>query len=76
LKTKFEVRFTPSFLKRIRALDRKSQVRILREVNILKKITLHDDSYWKLQELKAKLHCTTWQELVNKLYDICAEKRR
>jgi len=36
LKAKFEVRFTPRFLKRIRALDREVQVRILREVNILK----------------------------------------
>jgi len=36
LKAKFEVRFAPSFLKRIRALDREVQVRILREINILK----------------------------------------
>jgi len=36
LKAKFEVRFAPSFLKRIRALEREVQVRILREINILK----------------------------------------
>ena len=36
MKTKFEVRFTPRFLKRIKALDREVQVRILREINILK----------------------------------------
>jgi len=36
LKTQFEVRFTPRFLKRIKALGREVQVRILREVNILK----------------------------------------
>jgi len=36
LKKRFEVRFTPRFLKRINALDREVQVRILREVNILK----------------------------------------
>jgi len=36
LKTKFEVRFTPRFLKRIRALDREVQVRVLQEVNVLK----------------------------------------
>jgi len=36
LKAKFEVRFTPRFLKGIKALDREVQVRLLREVNILK----------------------------------------
>jgi len=36
LKEKFEVRFTPHFLKKIKALDREVQVRILREVNVLK----------------------------------------
>jgi len=36
LKAKFEVRFTPRFLKRIKALDGEAQVRVLREVNILK----------------------------------------
>jgi len=36
LRAKLEVRFTPRFLKGIKALDREVQVRILREVNILK----------------------------------------
>ena len=36
MKAKFEVRFTPRFLKGIKALDREVQVRLLREVNILK----------------------------------------
>jgi len=36
LKAKFEIRFTPRFLKNIKALDREIQVRILREINILK----------------------------------------
>jgi len=36
LKTKFEVKFTPRFLNGIKALDRGTQVRILREINILK----------------------------------------
>jgi len=35
LKAKFEVRFTPHFLKKIKALDTEVQVRILREVNAL-----------------------------------------
>lgn len=37
MKTKFEVRFTPRFLRGIKALDREVQVRILREINTLKK---------------------------------------
>ena len=36
MKTKFEIRFTPRFLKNFKALDRKVQVRILREISILK----------------------------------------
>ncbi|MGB9756332.1 MAG: type II toxin-antitoxin system RelE family toxin [Candidatus Bathyarchaeales archaeon] len=36
MKAKFEVRFTPRFLKNIEALDRKIQVRILQEIKILK----------------------------------------
>jgi mRNA interferase RelE/StbE len=36
LKAKFEIRFTPRFLKNIKTLDREIQVRILREINILK----------------------------------------
>ncbi|MGB9740396.1 MAG: type II toxin-antitoxin system RelE family toxin [Candidatus Bathyarchaeia archaeon] len=36
MKAKFEIRFTPRFLKNIKALDRDVQVRMLREINILK----------------------------------------
>jgi mRNA-degrading endonuclease RelE of RelBE toxin-antitoxin system len=36
LKAKFEVRLAPRFLKRIRSLDRDVQVRVLREVDVLK----------------------------------------
>ena len=36
MKAKFEVKFTPRFLKEIKDLDRTVQVRILREINILK----------------------------------------
>lgn len=36
MKAKFEIRFTERFLKNIKALDRKAQARIIREVNILK----------------------------------------
>ena len=34
----------------------------------MKKITIPDDSYWKLLELKAKLHCKTWKDLIDLLY--------
>jgi len=36
LKAKFEIRFTPKFLKRIKALDKEAQVRVLHEIKILK----------------------------------------
>ncbi|MEM3622172.1 MAG: type II toxin-antitoxin system RelE/ParE family toxin [Candidatus Bathyarchaeia archaeon] len=36
MKAKFEIRFTPRFLKNIKALDRKVQVRIIQEISILK----------------------------------------
>ncbi|MEM2971534.1 MAG: type II toxin-antitoxin system RelE/ParE family toxin [Candidatus Bathyarchaeia archaeon] len=36
MKAKFEIRFTPRFLKNIKALDREIQIRIIREINMLK----------------------------------------
>lgn len=36
MKEKFEVKYTPIFLKRIKALDKEVQIRILREINVLK----------------------------------------
>lgn len=36
MKARFDLRFTPRFLKRIKALDKEVQVRILRGVNVLK----------------------------------------
>lgn len=33
----------------------------------MKKITLTDDSYWKLLEIKTKKRCRTWKELIDKL---------
>ncbi len=36
LKTKYEVRFAPRFLKNTRVLDREDQIRVFREINILK----------------------------------------
>ena len=35
-----------------------------------KSITFREDSYWKLLEIKAKLRARTWDELVDKLYDL------
>ena len=40
----------------------------------MKKITLADDSYWKLLEIKTKMRCQTWKELIDKLY-IESERR-
>ena len=36
MKTKFEVRFTPRFLKSIKALDRAIQVQVFHEIDVLK----------------------------------------
>jgi len=35
-----------------------------------KSITFREDRYWKLLELKARLKARTWDELVDKLYDL------
>jgi len=35
-----------------------------------KSITFREDKYWKLLELKARLKAKTWDELVDKLYDL------
>jgi len=35
-----------------------------------KQISLHEDKFWKLLEVKAKLKARTWDELVDKLYDL------
>jgi len=35
---------------------------------LMKKISIPEESYWKLVELKAKLHCRTWKELIDVLY--------
>jgi len=39
-----------------------------------KHLTLTEDSYWKLQELKAWLKVSTWEELIDELYK--REKKR
>ena len=36
MKTKFEVRFTPRFLKNIKGLDRAVQVQVVREIDVLR----------------------------------------
>ena len=34
----------------------------------MKKVSLDDDTYWKLLDLKVKMKCRTWRELVDKLH--------
>ena len=36
----------------------------------MKKITISDDSYWKLLEIRVKLKCRTWKETINELYEL------
>jgi len=35
-----------------------------------KAISVLEESYWKLLELKAKLRAETWDDLVNKIYNM------
>ena len=37
---------------------------------MVKRIPISDDAYWKLLKLKAELKCETWTELVEKIYEI------
>lgn len=37
-------------------------------------ITLSEDAYWKLQELKVMHKCKTWEELIEKLHKLFKEK--
>ncbi len=34
----------------------------------MKKISLSEESYWKLVELKARSRCRTWEELIDLFY--------
>ena len=36
----------------------------------MKKITIPDESYWKLLEIKVKLRCRTWKETIDKLHKL------
>lgn len=40
----------------------------------MKKITISDDSYWKLLEIKVKLKCRTWKETINELYELIIDR--
>jgi len=40
---------------------------------IMKKITISDESYWNLMEIKVKLKCRTWKETINELHKIVFE---
>jgi hypothetical protein len=34
----------------------------------VKKISVKDDTYWKLLDLKVRMKCRTWEELIDKLH--------
>jgi len=36
-------------------------------------IPITKETYWKLLELKAKFKCSTWDELIEKIYPILLE---
>ena len=33
-------------------------------------ITLREESYWKLEELKVRLRCRTWDEFAEKIHEL------
>ncbi len=35
---------------------------------MVKKLTLSDETYWKLMEVKVKLRCETWEEFADKIH--------
>ena len=39
----------------------------------MKKISLDDDTYWKLLHLKVQMKCRTWKQLIEKLYEIVGQ---
>jgi len=39
----------------------------------MKKITISDESYWKLMEIKVRLKCVTWKETISKLRELVFE---
>lgn len=41
---------------------------------MVKKVTLDDESYWKLRELKTKFRKTTWKELIEEMYKRIGEE--
>jgi len=39
----------------------------------MKKITISNESYWKLMEIKVKLKCGTWKETISRLHKLVFE---
>lgn len=51
---------------------------MLNIINILhmrKSISIQDESYWKLIELKAKMRAKTWDELIDKIYKVIKNEK-
>lgn len=39
----------------------------------MKKISLEDDTYWKLLDLKVKMKCRTWKETIDELHRLVSQ---
>ena len=39
-------------------------------------ITIEKESYWKLKEIKVKLRCSTWDELIDKVYKMVLKSEK
>ena len=55
------------YLSKIMDIDKYSAVNGVFRV-LMKKISIPEESYWKLIELKSKYRCNTWKELIDLLH--------
>ena len=39
----------------------------------MKKITIPEEAYWKLLEIKVMLRCKTWKEAIDKMHKLVFE---
>jgi len=42
----------------------------------MRKISLDDETYWKLLDLEVKMKCSTWRELIEKIHDDVEQSER
>ena len=43
---------------------------------MVKRIPISEEAYWKMLKLKAELKCETWTDLVEKIYEIVIRREK